>query len=254
MNRLSLLFVSTLIFSPFTAKADYAADRRIEGAVNASHAFRTVFHGGVAVEAAEGVVTLTGTVLDRDQKALAERTARVLPGVVDVISRLALASSGPERADGWITLRIRGLLLLRSDVGASDAHVSVHDGVVTLQGAVDTLVQRQRLEAYAFDVEGVRSVRNELAVRIPTEANSIARGAGITKGPDDNAINADVQAQLLVRDAAAALRASIATAGGTVVIRGSSRSAEEKERVTIVVRGVRGVLAVSNEMVVSAAE
>lgn len=46
----------------------------------------------VEVEAAEGVVSLSGTVKEKEQKALAEKTAKAVPGAVEVHDLLRVAN------------------------------------------------------------------------------------------------------------------------------------------------------------------
>src|SRR5687768_7485740 len=103
---------SLLVILPLALLADPATDRKIEDAAASSYNFRTVLEKQVSVKAEEGVVTLSGTVLDQDQKALAEETARGLPGVREVNNQLEVATKGAERSDGWIALKIRSVLLL----------------------------------------------------------------------------------------------------------------------------------------------
>lgn len=76
---------------------------------------------------------------------------------------------GPRRADGWIVLRIRGLLLVRSDVSAKQTDVMVKDGVVTLRGAATSSQQKELTEAIARGVTGVKTVRNEITLAAAAE-------------------------------------------------------------------------------------
>jgi len=52
-------------------RADLETDRRIENAASSSFNYRTVLQGHVKVDAKDGIATLTGTVPDDGQKALA---------------------------------------------------------------------------------------------------------------------------------------------------------------------------------------
>jgi osmotically-inducible protein OsmY len=60
---------------------------------------------------------------------------------------------------------------LRADehIVASDIGVSARDGVVTLSGEVDSLTKRVAAGRAAEHVRGVRSIANELAVRLPQD-------------------------------------------------------------------------------------
>ncbi|ACB74114.1 transport-associated [Opitutus terrae PB90-1] len=237
------------------ASADPAMDQKIEAAAQSSYNFRAVLGNRVKVEVNEGVVTLSGTVLDRDQKALAEDTVRSLPGVVEVLNHLDVSEPDQERSDGWMALKIRSLLLIRSKVSAANTDVSVHDGVVTLAGTAESEAQKELTESYARGVQGVRAVRNQMIVR---SADTAPRAGAASATPetidDDGSVTAQVKAALLARDPGLALQTRVETAGGTVTIRGTARSRAEKDLVSRVAREIRGVRAVANQMVVSAAE
>lgn len=158
-------------------RADADFDRRIENAAMSSHYFRAVLRDQVQVTAQDGVVTLSGTVLDLEQKAHAEETALALPGVVRVENNLSVTAPGRDRGDGWLELKIRGVLLLRPNVSVRGTHVDVQEGVVTLTGEVDSEAQRELAAVYARNIEGVKEVRNALRVRM--------RGAAAVDGPPE---------------------------------------------------------------------
>lgn len=162
--RLLCAFAAT--FAATLARADAELDRRIEKAASSSHYFRAVLRDQVQVVAQNGVVTLRGAVMDLDQKAKAEETAFELPGVVRVENNLAVTAPGRDRADGWLELKIRSILLLRPNVSVRSTHVDVEDGVVTLTGEVDSEAQRELAAVYARNIEGVKEVRNALRVRM----------------------------------------------------------------------------------------
>ncbi len=151
-------------------------DRQIEQAARESYHLRMLLQQGVEVQSEAGVVTLKGKVQDIEQKALAEEAVRALPGVVQVENELDIHLPGRERGDGWLELKIRGLLLLRSNVSTRQTHVSVEDGIVTLSGVAENAAQRDLIEALARNVEGVKDVRNELRVRT---AGALARNGRV---------------------------------------------------------------------------
>jgi len=109
-----------------------------------SYVFQVYLDGGeITVESKDGVVVLTGTVLDDFHKSLAQQTVASLPGVKDVDNRLALKKGSlAEKSDEWITAKVRTALLFRRNVDASEIRVSVKEGIVTLRG--DALSEAQR--------------------------------------------------------------------------------------------------------------
>ncbi len=165
MKKFCLSALLILLAMPVRAMADPETDRKIEEAARSSYNFRAVLQKQIEVHCQDGVVTLGGMVLDQNQKALAEQTVRGLPGVVGVENEIKLSSPGHDRADGWIALKIRSILLMRSNVSAAHTDVAVRDGVVTLSGTAETEEQRALTAAYARDVEGVKSVENRIDVR-----------------------------------------------------------------------------------------
>lgn len=72
---------------------------------------------------------------------------------------------GYKRSDSRILEDVSDRLAYDWDVDATDIEVSVKDGVVTLDGTVDTRQSRRRAEYIAADVWGVRDVQNNLRVR-----------------------------------------------------------------------------------------
>ena len=247
--------LALLAMSPFSLLADSATDRKIEDAAAASYNFRTVLEKQVNVKAEDGVVTLTGTVLDREQKALAEDTVHSLPGVTAVNNKLEVSSPGPERSDGWIALKIRSVLLLRANVSATTTDVSVRDATVTLTGTADNIAQKELTEVYAREVDGVKSVKNNITVREPGSAGRVATNdRSLGEKIDDSSITAQVKYALLKHRSTSALKTSVDTKNGVVAIRGNATSEAEKDLVSQLAKSVRGVTSVENGMTVRVAE
>jgi hyperosmotically inducible protein len=254
MKLSNLAVIASLVVFPFGLFADPAMDRKIEDAAASSYNFRTVLEKQVNVKAEEGVVTLTGTVLDRDQKALAEETVSGLPGVTRVNNHLEVASPGPERSDGWIALKIRSVLLLRSNVSATDTDVTVREGDVVLTGTAESVAQKELTASYARDVEGVKSVKNDIVVRKPGAVQVAEADRTLGEKIDDSSITAQVKYALLTHRATSALKTNVDTQNGVVAIRGNAASETEKELVSQLAQSVRGVASVENRMTVHVSE
>ncbi len=162
--RIAFLLTATLPIALFASPTD----SKIEDAARASYNYRMVLEGRVTVKSDEGIVTLTGTVLDQDDKALAEDTVENLPGVLKVDNLIEVKAPAPEHSDDWIALKIRGELLVKANVSATSTKVDVKDGVVTLSGTADNDAQRDLTEIYAKEIVNVKSVRNQIVVVGPT--------------------------------------------------------------------------------------
>jgi osmotically-inducible protein OsmY len=242
-TQIAFLLAATL---PVALFASSSTDSKIEDAAKASYNYRTVLEGHVNVKANDGVVTLTGTVQDKDDRALAADTVENLPGVVSVDNQIVVKSEIPEHSDEWIALKIRTELLVKANVSATSTKVAVKDGVVTLTGTVQNLAQKDLTEAYAKDIDNVKSVRNELVVEAP------AAGSTVGEAIDDASITAQVKYVLLTHRSTSALSTKITTTEGVVHITGVAGSDAEKSLVTKLAQDTRGVKSVTNDMTVKA--
>jgi osmotically-inducible protein OsmY len=221
-------------------------DRKIEEAAMASYNYRTVLQGKVDVKADNGVVTLTGSVPDREQKVLAEDTVDDLPGVVSVSNQINIVPPAPEHSDAWIAFQIKSELLMKAYVSAATTKVDVSNGVVTLGGTAENVAQKELTEFYAGGVEGVKSVHNEIVV---TPTNQAPRET-VSEDIDDASITAQMKFALLDHKATSALKTKVSTENGVVTIAGEAGSDAEVALVTELAESIRGVKSVHNEMTV----
>lgn len=241
MKTKNLSLLLTLIASPIVLFASSATDNKIEEAAKASYNYRTVLEDHVKVKAKDGIVTLTGTVQDKDDKALAADTVENLPGVIGVKNEIKVESAYPEKSDGWMALKIRGRLLVKGNVSASTTKVEVKEGHVTLSGTADNLAQKELTAIYAKDIDGVKSVQNEIVVTDkPTVSEKL----------DDASITSQVKFALLTHKSTSALKTKVVTQDGVVLVTGDAASDAEKSLVTKLAGDVRGVSKVSNNMIV----
>ncbi len=234
-----------LIASPIALFASPETDRKIEDAAKASYNYRTVLEDHVKVKARDGVVTLTGTVADNDEKALAVDTVENLPGVTAVKNEITIKSNYPEHSDAWMAFKVRSRLLVKANVSAATTSVSVNDGIVTLTGTADNIAQKELTEVYAKEIDWVKSVKNEIVVK-DTPATSPTIGETI----DDASITSQVKYALLSHKSTSALKTKVTTNEGIVSITGNALTDAEKSLVTKLAQDVRGVKSVSNSMLV----
>jgi hyperosmotically inducible protein len=71
---------------------------------------------------------------------------------------------GQGANDSWLWFKTRAALLSTSDLRESTINVDVVNDVVTLKGTVETAAQKTKAEQVAKDIDGVKSVKNELKV------------------------------------------------------------------------------------------
>ena len=249
MKTKSITVLFALLAGPVALLASSATDRQIEDAAKASYNYRTVLEDNVKVKAKDGIVTLTGTVQDKDDKALAADTVENLPGVTAVKNEIVVKSDYPEKSDKWIALKIRSRLLAKSNVSITSTKVNVTDGNVVLTGTAENAAQKDLTAAYAKDIDGVKSVQNEIVVKekAPSE---IAADRTMGDRIDDASITSQVKYALLSHKGTSALKTKVTTIDGVVIITGTAGSDAEKSLVTKLAQDVRGTKSVTNEMIV----
>jgi osmotically-inducible protein OsmY len=249
--RLALLLALAALPAGLFAASN--TDDKIENAAESSYNFRTVLDNAVDVKSDHGVVTLTGTVRDEDSKKLAEDTVENLPGVTRVDNQIAIDAQYPKYSDDWIAWKIRGTLLVKGNVSATATDVAVKDGVVTLTGTAENAAQKDLTEAYAKDIDHVKSVNNQIVVK-PSADSDRAAGDRTRQSADsvvdDASITTQVKYALVNHRSTHALKTHVNTDHGVVVITGEAQNKEEKALVSKLAGQVRGVKSVNNEMTV----
>ncbi len=73
-------------------------------------------------------------------------------------------SAGAYIDDATITAKLKAKLLEDQKLKALDIHVTTDNGVVDLTGTVDSSVQKADAERIAKDTDGVKDIKNEIAV------------------------------------------------------------------------------------------
>lgn len=190
----------------------------------------------VGVEVRRGIVTLTGNVDSLAKRLAAQEAAHRVAGVLDVANELRVVPL-TVITDTDIAQAVRRTL--EWDVFVPDRRIrsTVSGGVVTLEGDVDAVEQRDDAERAIRNLRGVRRVVNELRVR----------GARVVPEEVKRAITDALQ-----RHAAREARAiAVDVDDGTVVLTGRVESAEERIAVIGAARGARGVRAIDDRLSVA---
>lgn len=154
---------------------DEARDAWIHGSAQTSLMLNTNLNAfNISSSVEDGVVTLEGEVETSTDKALAEELVEGIDGVRRVNNELSVRNedddddNGGVRAtlnDGRIFTVLKSRLLMSGDVSGRDIEVEVDDGVVTLNGEVETRAERDLAVEMARNTNGVEDVRDNLRVR-----------------------------------------------------------------------------------------
>ena len=118
----------------------------------------------IEVEVEGGVVTLSGAVDWRYQRANAEADIRKLTGVTGVINRITVAPSA--RAPD-VRGEIQKAFRRNAEFDASNVTVTVLDGKVILGGKVNAWIERELAERAAWSAPGVVAVEDHITLGRP---------------------------------------------------------------------------------------
>ena len=243
---LTVAMGALLVASPSLRASE--TDDRIESAAKKTYVFKTYLKDdAIKTDAKNGVVTLTGTVAESSHKSLAENTVESLPGVTSVNNKLTVKGEHPaEHSDAWLGTKVKSTLLFHRNVRASKTDVNVSEGVVTLSGEASSLAQKELTTEYAQDVEGVKSVKNDMTIaKTPAQP-----GETIGEKIDDASITAQVKSALISHRSTSALKTKVSTTDGVVTVSGIAKNAAEKSLVTKLVTDINGVTSVINNMTI----
>ena len=117
----------------------------------------------VHVDASNGLVYLFGDLSTSFQTERAENIAERTNGVVDVVNNLDYKYEWTWKSDRMIRDDTRDQIWWSPYVDSEQVTVVVKNGVVTLVGKVDSLMERQIAEENAFE-GGAKAVHNKLSV------------------------------------------------------------------------------------------
>jgi osmotically-inducible protein OsmY len=175
------------------------------------------------------------------QRGLFVATFAILILLVAAMPAVLWPADYPEEEenipDSDITEAVEFALDLDEGVESHLIDVSTRDGVVTLSGTVDNILARDRSTQVAESIRGVRSVINNVGV------------ACIIR--DDDVIKSDVRTALMYDPVTDEFEIPVNVADGVVTLKGEVDSWEEKRLAGYIVKGIKGVKGVDNEITVA---
>jgi len=242
-----LASIAVLVFTGGAVRAS-ETDDRIESAFKKTYAYKTYLKDEhIKISSKDGAVTLAGSVADENHKPMAQDTAEALPGVTSVDNRIEVTGERPaESSDTWISMKVKAALLYRRNVSGTKTEVYVKEGVVTLKGVAASQAQKDLTTEYTKDIDGVKSVQNDIVVTKNLEGRNETTGEKI----DDASITAQVKGSLLAHRSTSVLNTKVTTNDGMVTVSGQAKNAAEKALVTKLVTDINGVQGVVNNMTI----
>ncbi len=241
--------LASMIFASQGVARATETDERIESAFTSSYVYKTYLHDdAVKAHSKGGDVVLTGKVSQESHKELAQETASNLPGVVKVENRIQVRGKPPAKnSDSWIQMKVSTTLLFHRNVNAHATDLDVKDGIVTLRGKAENQAQKDLTAEYANDVQGVKSVKNEMTVS-PASPSTVEKAKDVV---DDASITSLVKMTLLSHRSTSAMNTHVKTQDGVVTLTGTAGNGAERDLAAKFAEDVNGVKSINNEMKLS---
>jgi hyperosmotically inducible protein len=219
----------------------------------------------IDVRAADGVVTLRGTVGSDAARQQALQIARGTEGVTRVDDQLTIrtvdaAQRGPGQADqgdnrirsivdtpAWITTKIQAQYFISPDIKPWNVDVTTTSGgVVELRGEVDDAMAKSEAVRIARATEGVSRVEDYLRVRAGTAPATEVSVPDIANS--DTWITAKIQAKYFLDPDVKVLDVDVATSNGVVTLMGTVDSEAERRHAVAIARNTDGVRDVRDDL------
>lgn len=157
-----------------------------------------------------------------------------------------------RRSDLWLKASLVTTYTLNQHLNPFDIDVRVNDGVVTLDGTVESSVEKDLATELARGVQGVKSVDNRL--QIEEQAAGKTRRSDFMAQVDDANLTAKVKSQLLWNANTQGMRIDVDTENGVVTLRGTVASSAEADLATRIARNTSGVRRVDSQLQVDSGQ
>ncbi len=159
--------------------------------------------------------------------------------------------------DAWLDGKLESAFLLNEQLNSFAIDTEVKDRVAYLSGHVESEIDKDLAGEIALSVDGITSVRNELAldpakVKADRNADSYAERNSFRDTVMNATLTARVKSQLLLNDNTSGLKINVDSNNGDVTLSGKVASEAEKELAGAIADNTDGTATVHNRLIVSA--
>jgi len=147
------------------------------------------------------------------------------------------SAAAAEMADDQIVVAVENQILQDPGTSLNAIDVSAAAGIVTLSGTVDNILAKERAVKVAGTIKGVRSVIDRITVKPPLR--------------EDREIAQDIKQALVYDPLSESWDVAAAVENGHVTLTGAADSWAERDAITKIAKGVRGVVSVENNLAIS---
>ncbi|MEO9654225.1 BON domain-containing protein [Marinomonas sp.] len=155
-------------------------------------------------------------------------TAKIALGTLLITSSISAFASNDwqrESKDAWIDGKAEATLLLNTSLNSFDINTDVHDRKITLTGSVDNQTEKSLAEELVSELEGVKSVNNQLTV----VGHKDEQTNGTMQSLTDAKITTIVKTRLLMNSGVSGSDINVDTNKQTVTLKGQVTSHAEHD-------------------------
>lgn len=161
--------------------------------------------------------------------------------------------------DAWLDGRLESALLFNQHLNSFDIATHVENGVVRLEGSVESDIERDLAGEIAKSIDGVRDVDNRLTVdpakaRQARESDASREARGFRQAVSNATLTARIKSKLLANGNTSGLAVNVDSRDGEVTLSGTVGSDEEKELIERIAGNTEGTTSVDNRLMVEPEE
>jgi osmotically-inducible protein OsmY len=191
----------------------------------------------IDVSVINGIATLKGCVTTYPEKVLTEIESSMVTGIISINNEIKVKFSEKSKvqSDKDVEEAMFCLLDANSEINPNDVKVSVKDGIISLEGKVDSLWKREKIQKMASQIKGVNSIKNYILVK-PSKEISDEKIEELISKSLENSVRIDSK------------NVNVKAENGVVIISGVVSSLVEYEAIIEIINSTNGVLDIENQL------
>ena len=191
----------------------------------------------IKVSIKEGIATLKGCVSSYPERVLAEIETQMVTKIKSVVNEIEVKfpDSLEMHLDQDIKEAMYCLLNANSEIKTNDVKVSINNGIIFLEGTVNSFWKSDKIRKMASKISGVISVTNKITV-IPDEKFSDEEIANLIFTSMQNCVQVDVY------------NINVEVEAGIVSLSGILSSMSEYDEAIDIVKSTKGVVDIKNSL------
>jgi osmotically-inducible protein OsmY len=191
----------------------------------------------ISVSVINGNATLKGCVTTYPEKVLAEIEASMVVGIKSINNEIEVKFSEKleSRSDKDVEEAMYCLLDANSEINTNDVKVTVKEGIISLEGKVNSLWKREKIQKMASQIKGVNSIKNNILIK-PSKKISDEKIKDLIGKSLKNSVRIDSE------------NVKINVEDGVVIVSGVVSSFVEYEAIIEIITSTNGVLDSKNQL------